>query len=188
MNSRVPSPLLVWILVFITLVVGIFILSEIDPVRFHIRQRREDLPKKIQKVRKEKARTDVVFFGDSLLQAAIPPGEREINDTLSRALSTPVKTVNLAMDGRGPWDLERRSDQILGLHPKIIVIQSDMLVKRRIQREKPPGYFETKKERLKNWISYIKNPLMKPISGGSTKKSKELLDALHHLLKLTSKS
>jgi hypothetical protein len=178
MKSPVPSPLLVWILVVITIVVGIFILSEIDPVIFHIKQRREELPKKLQKVKKAKAQTDVVFFGDSLLQEAIPPTEEEINAKLSSAASFPVKAVNLAMDGRTPWDLDRRSRQILGLHPKIIVIQSDMLVKRRLQVEEPPGYFETKKIRLRNWISYIKQPLMQPLSKGSPKKSRELLDAL----------
>jgi hypothetical protein len=178
MKPPVPSPLLAWILVFITLIVGIFILSEVDPVRFHIKQRRADLPKKLQKVQKAKARTDVVFFGDSLMQAAIPPTETELNAVLSRAASMQVKAVNLAMDGRSPWDLERRSKQILGLNPRIIVIQSEMIVKRRVVREKALGYFEIKKERLRNWISYVKNPLMQPLSKGSAKKSKELFEAL----------
>jgi hypothetical protein len=101
-----------------------------------------------------------------------------MNEALSRAIASRVKAVNLAMDGRTPWDLERRADQILGLHPRIIVIQSDMIVKRRIKREIRPGYFEVKQERLKNWISYVKSPLMSPIYGAPTKKTKELLDAL----------
>ncbi len=178
MKSFVPSPLLVWILVSVTLISGIFILSEVDPVRVHIKQRREELPKKLEKTKKAKTQTDIVFFGDSLLQAVIPSTEIEMNETLSRVISTPVKAVNLAMDGRTPWDLERRSDQILGLNPKIIVIQSDMIVKRRIQREKRLSYFEVKKQRLKNWISYLKNPLMQPIYGSSTNKTKKLLNAL----------
>ena len=178
MKSSVPSPLLVWILVSVTVISGIFILSEVDPVRVHIKQRREELPKKLQRTKKAKTQTDVVFFGDSLLQAVIPPTDIEMNETLSRVISTPVKAVNLAMDGRTPWDLERRSDQILGLNPKIIVIQSDMIVKRRIQREKRLSYFEVRKERLKNWISYVKNPLMQPVYGGSTNKTKKLLYAL----------
>ena len=45
-------------------------------------------------------------------------------------------------------------------------------------REKRLSYFEIKKQRLKNWISYLKNPLMQPIYGSSTKKTKKLLNAL----------
>ena len=40
MKSSVPSPLLVWILVSVTVISGIFILSEVDPVRVHIKQQR----------------------------------------------------------------------------------------------------------------------------------------------------
>ena len=178
MKSSVPSPLLVWILLSVTVISGIFILSEVDPVRVHIKQRREELPKKLQKTKKAKTQTDVVFFGDSLLQAVIPPSDTEMNETLSRVVSTPVKAVNLAMDGRTPWDLERRSDQIVAIEP-----QNNRHSKRHdCEKENPArkklSYLDVRKERLKNWISYLKNPLMRPIYGSSSNKTKKLLNAL----------
>jgi len=164
----------------ITLIAGIVILIQFDPVFVHIKQRQRELPKKLEKSRKEKKDADIVFFGDSLMQTATPPTEAEINSILTKSASKPVRAVNLSIDGRTAYDLERRADQILRLNPKIIVLQPEMMVGRVTQvKERKPRFLEEQSKRLKDWISYAKSPLIRRyITGGSTKKSQELLDAL----------
>src|SRR5262249_37333853 len=130
---KVPSPLFVWKVILIVVVIAIVVLSRIDPVEIHIKERRESLNKKITTVATAKKETDIVFFGNSLLQAGLPTTETQISAKLTAAAdrSEPIRVVNLAQDGRSSWDIGHRAAQILALNPKIIVIQTEMIVGRR---------------------------------------------------------
>jgi hypothetical protein len=184
MNRAFHSPLFVWFLLLATLVGAAVVLSRIDPIRVHVEQRQKELPKKIEKVKRAKKEVDVVFFGDSLMQFAIPRREDDISKAITTGMPAPraaVKVVNLAMDGRTPLDLARRSDQILGLKPKLVIIQVEMVVNRPPLDRDDAGFIQQQRERLKNWIRYARSPLLKrffPAGEGSGKKKKELLDAL----------
>ena len=179
MKSFVPSPLFVWKLLLITAIAGIIALIQIDPVLVHIKQRQKELPQKIEKSRKEKKSADIVFFGDSLMQAATPSTETEINSILSKNLNRPVRAVNLSIDGRSALDLDRRADQILRLNPKIIVLQPEMIVGRMANPKEQTSFWVKENQRLKDWINLVKAPLIKRfIAGGSSKKREELIDAL----------
>jgi lysophospholipase L1-like esterase len=179
MKSFVPSPLFVWKLLLITAIAATIALTQIDPVLVHIQQRQKELPKKIEKSRKEKKTADIVFFGDSLMQAATPPTEAEINSILSKILNRPVRAVNLSIDGRSALDLDRRADQILRLNPRIVVLQPEMVVGRMANPKQQRSFLEKEKQRLKDWINFAKAPLIKRfIAGGSSKKREELINAL----------
>ena len=182
-----PSPLLVWKLALIIVIAAIAILLRFDPVKAHVAKRREELPRKIEKevIRStsEKAGgskpsqtarpaaatpgVDFVFFGNSLLQAALPSRQTELSGVLYRFAAKQghrkaVRVVNLAADGRSTWDLNRRSEEILRLNPRIILIQTEMIVPRRVERREQRNVSFGKKEwdRLHNWIRFARTPLL----------------------------
>jgi len=161
---KAPSPLFVWKLVLIAIVIALAVLSRIDPVEVHIKQRRESLNKKITTVTTTKKETDIVFFGNSLLQAGLPASETQISAKLTAAAdrTEPIRVVNLAQDGRSSWDISHRAAQIFALNPKVIVVQTEMIIGRQIAR--PKNFRVTHGElykRLHDWAKFLRAPLMR---------------------------
>lgn len=187
MQRLVRSPLFVWILVSCTIILAMIVLSQVDAVRVHVKQRQKELPKKIENEKRGNKRIDILFFGNSLMQSAIPAKEVEISKIISRSAfpdsqdAAKLRIVNFAVEGRSAWDIQRRADQILTLKPKLIVLQTEMIVARRVNKNLiQQTFFDEKKERLQNWIRYARTPLLERFLPGehSERKRRELLDAL----------
>jgi hypothetical protein len=91
-----------------------------------------------------------------------------------------VRILNLASDGRSASDIQRRADQMLDLNPRLIVLQTEMVVARKARIEKRrEGPLAQERDRVSNWIRYAKAPLVKPLVADLPgRKQKELLQAL----------
>src|SRR5262245_61900774 len=130
------SPLFVWKLVLVAVIVAAAILSILDPVAIHIKQRGQELTQAFNKEattsasgkQKQKPKsndsnsaqsTDFVFFGNSLLQAALPSQE-DLGTMISllaerKGHTGAITVLNLAQDGRSPLDLEQQAGKFFGL-------------------------------------------------------------------------
>jgi hypothetical protein len=140
MNNR-PSPLFVWKVILIFVVAaGIFMYIS-DPMKTVLNRRDDQLLKRVAGLHFNEDEIGVVFFGDSMLDSALPPKQV----ALSRALTEEfrknggLKSVSAYEFTWGMSAMKFReiADELIKARPSVIVIQGDMIV-RRILKERPP--------------------------------------------------
>jgi hypothetical protein len=139
MRSK-PSPLLVWKWILIVVLgAGAFMFFS-NPMKIVLAQRDERLIKKLSKNQFKKDEIGVIFYGDSLMNAVLPYREAALNTALSEHFTTNISAVKITTGGI--WNLEELSDELIEAHPSIIVIQSEMVVRRNLKNKPRPSLTE----------------------------------------------
>ena len=132
------SPLLVWILLAVVILAGLTAVQCIDPTRAEVARRKGVVSSKLQGIQLHEDELSILFLGNSLLRQALT-----VDEALSGALTKQfepndqkrVRVINLTFGGANPQYLRTVADEILTLHPKVIVMQIDMIVGRSLDAE-----------------------------------------------------
>lgn len=181
--NRGNSPLFVWKLVLIALIAGAIFISAINPIALNIARRHRELTQALKdKVKARNESADIIFFGNSLLQSALPSQEKDLFTLMARMSAEnrlgAVQVMNLAGNGRSPSDLEQLRNEIFSLKPKIFVIQVEMIFPRFDRAQK--SWIGLSRERLRLWSQFLRATLVVPVvpPDTSAQKNQELLSAL----------
>jgi hypothetical protein len=142
-HRKGPSPLFEWKVVFIVTAVAGIVMLLYDPMRT-IRQRRDDaVLKQVSTIQFHSNQRGVIFFGNSLMNLALPPQ----NEILTKELLHPlrkegfpksVSVVKVATGGLSAWRLRDLGGLLIRTRPSMIVLQSEMCVSRKGKRQEPP--------------------------------------------------
>ncbi|MCI0413043.1 hypothetical protein L0222_09610 [bacterium] len=132
------SPLRVWKVVFAVASVFVILLLFLDPGVFDARRRAKLRVRKLQQLELKNDEFSILVTGNSMLMAALPKSEKHTAELL---------TLQYAGNGKRPvrviyaWVLSGRveslailHDEIIRLRPDMVVIQFEMLIKRKIPR------------------------------------------------------
>jgi hypothetical protein len=158
------SNLLVWKLL-IPLVFGILVfLISVDPATLENLRRSRMFVSQLNDVRFNEADSGVLIIGNSLLQHALPPDKvitarfrLEIAKQKSR--QTPIKAFKIAVPGLPTIELKKNANKIFSLHPKLIVIQSELIFPNYPIKDPPANlaaYYQARIDRLQQWARLMK--------------------------------
>ena len=181
------SPLLVWILLAVVGLAGLAAVLVIDPIDTEVTRRKSVVSSKLEGIRFQPGELGILFFGNSLLRAALT-GEEALSNALSEQLGrydqNRIRVINLIFGGASPQYLKTVADQIIALHPKVIVMQIDMIVGRKLDPEEFVQREVTDKRslswRLQYWSNVFQQPLRKylPMDPEPSVKRRQLLNPL----------
>ncbi len=177
MLSKSPSPLFVWkLLLIIVTAAGLFFHYK-DPMEIVLKERDNKLAQRILRIQIKEGQIGIIFFGDSLIGNALPPGEKYLNIPIARRLkqagiSKPVVALPVTGGGVSFSNLRALADDLIALKPSVIVIQSEMLVPRFIKQ--PPK--QNMKERIGTWSGLLSLELLGNTPQNYEEKPKEWLN------------
>jgi hypothetical protein len=146
MSNR-PSPLFVWkVILILLLAAGIFMYVS-DPMRTVLKRRDDLLLKRVSGLHFNEDEIGVVFFGDSMLDSALPPRQVALNKALVEEFrkNGGLKSISAYEFTWGMSTMKFReiADELIQARPSVIVIQGDMIV-RRILKDRPPPKMENR--------------------------------------------
>lgn len=183
------SPLLVWELLAVIVLAGIVGVLVVDPTKAEVTRRKSVVSSKLDGIQLQPGELSILFFGNSLLRQALTD-----ENTLSKALTerlayndqNRVRVINLTFGGASARYLQTVADQIIALHPKVIVMQIDMIAGRGldpeefVEREQAKKEIETVSSRFRYWSGVLQQPLVKYFPGGfrPSARRKQLLNPL----------
>lgn len=181
------SPLLVWILLAVVLLAGLAAVLFTDPTRAEVTRRKNVVYSKLDGIRFQENELSILFFGNSLLRQALTD-EQPLSKALTAQLGgndqNRVRVINLTFGGANPEYLKTIAEQIIALHPKVIVMQIDMMVGKKLDPEAFVNREVTDKRslswRLRYWSSVLQQPLRKylPAANEPSVKRRQLLSPL----------
>ncbi len=153
MNSK-PSPLFVWKLILVVILAAGAFLSFSDPIKVIFARRDVRLSDQLAQTHFKKDEIGIIFLGDSLLRAVLPYKDESVNTALAGRfqqgeLKSRISAVKVTTGGI--WNIQELSEQLIEARPSIIVIQSEMVV-RRIYKNRPE---QPLKERVGTWSGIL---------------------------------
>lgn len=181
------SPLLVWILLAGVTLAGVAAVMWIDPTEAEVKRRKHVVSSRLEGIHLQPGETGILFFGNSLLRQALTEEEtlsHDLTEELQGNDQNRIRVINLTFGGANPQYLQTVADQIIALHPAVIVMQIDMIVRRSLDPEAFATREVTDKQslswRLQYWSSVLKQSLWKylpPVSEPSVKR-RQLLNPM----------
>ncbi len=189
--KNAPSPLLVWKLLVVVLLIALAAMLFVDPKKAEVTRRKKAVSSKLDGIHFQPEELSILFFGNSLLRQSLT-GESELarafNDHYRRSHQShkPVRVVNLTFGGASPQYLRTVADQIIALRPTAIVIQIDMIIGRTmdpeefVQHEQAEEQVDTVSWRFQYWSNVLRQPMMKYFPGSlePSPRSRRLLNPL----------
>jgi hypothetical protein len=130
------SPLFVWKLVMIAVVLAVALFVYLDPMIVRNYRINYILSRKLDSIRFAEGETGIVFLGNSLLRKALPASEAQIASLISKQLRNshnnpgPVTVVSLMTGHESSQNLQSIAGKLIELRPAMIVIQTELVVAR----------------------------------------------------------
>jgi len=125
------SHLQVWKFLTPFVLAAVVFFISVDPEQFENYRRGRLFSKQLGEVNFDQAETGILFFGNSLMQEALPPPvviSSRFNRIISKTKSDhkQVRAHRVTVPGLPTIELQKHQAEILALHPKIIILQSEL--------------------------------------------------------------
>ena len=154
-----PSPLFVWKLLFIATLGGGLFLYLVDPMPVVFEHRDIKMERAVQSANFKDGETGIIFFGNSLMNHALPPITRNLNALLEKELQKrkvnfpKVAALDIATGGVRAPRLHGFADDFIRARPAVVVLQSEMFVSRSRKRNEP--WSVSARTRLAQWSGIL---------------------------------